>query len=448
MRDILVTIAVFGTLPFIFKRPWIGIIVWTWLGFMNPHRMAWGFSTSMPFAHIVAVTTLLAMMMSKEEKRIPWERESVVLLILVAWMVLTTLFAIYPQLAWEQCIKVLKIQFMIFVAMMLITTPERVKYLVWTIALSLAFYGVKGGIFTIIHGGVYRVEGPPGTFIAGNNELGLALAMTVPLLYFLARSTEHRWGRPAVYAAMVLTALAAIGTQSRGALLGMAVMGFMFWVKARNKFLISILAVLSILLVIQIMPAEWSNRMNSISEYDQDASALGRINAWWVAFRLANDRFLGGGFDVFHDAMFALYAPDPEDVHDVHSIYFEMLGEHGYLGLFLFLLLFFLTWRSATDIRRKRLPPAEAPWIPDLVMMVQVSMVAYLTAGAFLGLAYFDFPYNLVLIIIALKAMYRRMDISQGVGGLKAQGDVFTAPGRAQQIPAVAASSVRARGTN
>ena len=88
-------------------------------------------------------------------------------------MCITTIFAVYPALAEEQLIKVLKIQLMIFVAMMLITNKERLNWLVLTIALSIGFYGFKGGIFTIVHGGVYRVQGPAGTFIAGNNELGL-----------------------------------------------------------------------------------------------------------------------------------------------------------------------------------------------------------------------------------------------------------------------------------
>ena len=142
MRDIAVTLAVFGSLPFILWRPWIGILVWTWLGFMNPHRMAWGFSTTMPFAMIVALTTLIAMLFSKEEKRIPWERETVVLVLFTGWMFITTIFAVYSELAWLQFEKVIKIQLMILVAMMLITTPQRLKLLVWTIALSLAFYGV------------------------------------------------------------------------------------------------------------------------------------------------------------------------------------------------------------------------------------------------------------------------------------------------------------------
>lgn len=407
MRDIAVTLAVFGALPFILRWPWFGILVWTWLGFMNPHRMAWGFSTTMPFAMIVALTTLVAMLFSKEDKRIPWERESVVLMLFVGWMTVTTSFAIYPALAWVQFDKIIKIQVMIFIAMMLITTPLRLKLLVWTIALSLAFYGVKGGIFTIVHGGVYRVQGPPGTFIGGNNEIGLALAMTIPLLYFLARSVEWRWLRAIVYAMTVLTAIAAIGTQSRGALLGMAAMGTMFWLKSRQKILVAVLAGLSVMAILQIMPDMWFERMHTIQSYEEDKSAMGRINAWWMAFNLARDRFLGGGFETFQRGMFAMYAPDPTNWRDVHSVYFEVLGEHGFVGLALFLLLAVLTWRSASLVVRAARAVPERAWMADLATMVQVSMIAYLSAGAFLGMAYFDYYYNLVLIVVIAKAILR-----------------------------------------
>lgn len=423
MRDIAVTLAVFGSLPFIFKRPWIGILVWTWLGFMNPHRMAWGFATSMPFAQIVAVVTLVSMLMKRDEqKAIPWERETVVLAFFVVWMLITTFFAVYPTLAWVQFEKVVKIQLMIFVAMMLINTPERLKYLVWTIALSLSFYGVKGGIFTIAHGGVHRVQGPPNTFIGGNNEIGLALAMTVPLLYFLGRSLNHHWLRLGAYTAMVLTAVAAIGTQSRGALLGMAAMALVFWWKAKNKFVITLLGGLAVLLIVQIMPEAWYARMNTIKDYEQDGSAMGRINAWAMAFNLASSRFLGGGFETFRPEMFRIYAPNPRQVHDVHSIYFEVLGEHGFVGLLFFVLLVIFSWRSASAIKKaiKNVPGQEM--MVDMVSMVQVSLVAYLAAGAFLGMAYFDYFYNLVLILVVAKVTLRR----QGLFGARRLGE----PGR------------------
>ena len=193
MRDIFVTLVVFGSLPLILWQPFYGIIMWTWLGYMNPHRMAWGFSTTMPFAMMVAVTTLVALLVSKESKKIPWTRETVVLLLFVLWMCLTTAFAFNPAVAAEQLDKVLKIQFMTFVTLILLTQRERIHAIVWTVALSLGFYGIKGGIFTLVTAGAFRVQGPPGTFIAGNNELGLALLMTIPLMRYLQLEESRHW---------------------------------------------------------------------------------------------------------------------------------------------------------------------------------------------------------------------------------------------------------------
>ena len=132
---------------------------------------------------------------------------------------------------------------------------------------------------------------------------------------------------------------------------------------------------------------------------------MGRINAWHMAFNLAKARFLGGGFDVFQPATFAAYAPDPDNVHDSHSIYFEVLGEHGFVGFALFLLLGLATWRTASwVIKHARLDP-EKRWAADLAAMIQVSLVGYATAGAFLGLAYFDYYYTLVAVVVLCKTV-------------------------------------------
>jgi probable O-glycosylation ligase (exosortase A-associated) len=396
MRDIAVTLAVFGTLPFILRRPWLGIIVWTWLGFMNPHRLAWGFATTMPFAQMVAIATIVGMLMSRESMRLPWTRENILLLLFVLWMVVTTMFALVPPLAWEQLEKVLKIQAMIFVAMMLINTRERLHLLVATIAASLAFYGVKGGIFTIMTGGVHRVQGPPNTFIGGNNEIGLALAMTVPLLYYLYRTTTRRLVRIGIMASIVLTSLAAIGTQSRGALLGMGAMGVMLWLRGKQKLMILILAGLSAYAITHIMPEKWYERMQTITNYEGDKSVEGRFIAWKEAYQMATERFLGGGFETLAGGT------------DAHSIYFEVLGEHGFVGLGLFLMLGLTTWFAAWRIRRQAHRHKETMWLAELSRMVQVSIAAYATAGAFLGMAYFDYFYNLVLIVVMSRVVLKK----------------------------------------
>ncbi len=402
-RDLFVFAAVFGTLPFVLRKPYIGIYLWSWLGYMNPHRLAWGLAYDFPFAFIVAIVTMLGMAFSREPKQLPWTRENIVLLILIGWMLVTTIFSLYPQLAWLQMEKVAKIQLMVFLTMMLINTREKIVTLVWIIALSLGFYGVKGGIFTIVHGGVYRVQGPFGTFIGGNNEIALALIMTIPLIWFLQLNAKRIWMRHSYTAAMFLCAIAVIGSQSRGALVGGIAMGAFLWLKTRNKIFTGLIMALSVAAILTIMPAEWYQRMNTIDTYQSDASAQGRINAWWTAFNLTKDRpLVGGGFDTFQPAVFKLYAPDPYNVHDVHSIYFEMLGEHGYVGFGLFMLLAWLTWRKGARIIRECGKDPTRKWAADLARMLQVSMIGFATAGAFLGLANFDLYYHLIAIMVMI----------------------------------------------
>ena len=403
MRDIAITLAVFGSLPFILARPWLGILMWTWLGFMNPHRLAWGFSVNLPFAMIVALTTLVGIFMSREPRRFSRQPELVLMLMFLAWMLVTTIFAFYPSLAWEQFEKVAKVFLMIFVATLLINTKQRLIALVAVMALSIGFFGVKGGIFTILTGGGFHVRGPDRSFIGGNNEIGLALCMTLPLLYYLRQIATHTLLRLAALGAVLLTVVAALGTQSRGALVGLVAVGTFLWLKSHQKVQIGLLIVFSVLVFVPFMPEAWVERMQTIRTYQDDASAMGRVNAWGMAFNLASARLLGGGFNTFQEAQFVQYAPDPRYMADSHSIYFEVLGEHGFLGLALFLLIALFTWFSASGVIRKCKGVAELKWLGDLMAMTQVSLVAYLVGGAFLGLAYFDYFYNLVLVVAIAK---------------------------------------------
>lgn len=400
MRDLLVTGIVFGLLPFIFKRPWVGILVWSWLGYMNPHRQTWGFAYDFPFAMIVGVVTILSFLFSQEKKEMPWTRETVLLLFFIAWMFFTTFFAFYPEQADAQWNKVWKIQFMVFLTAIIIKDRKQLHWMIWVIAVSLGYYGFKGGIFTIVHGGIYRVQGPAGTFIGGNNELALALVMTIPLIRYLHLQATQQWVRTGLATAMILTGIAAIGSQSRGALLAMLCMGIFLWLKSRSKIFTGIYMALAIAIMAMVMPQAWYDRMNTIEDYQNDDSAQGRINAWHTAFNVARDKITGGGFEMFQASTFRQYAPDSWNVHDVHSIYFEVMGEHGFIGFSMFILLGLFTWLRAQSVINNCKKNPERKWASDLAAMVQVSFIGYAAGGAFLGLAYFDLPYHLVIVIV------------------------------------------------
>lgn len=415
MRDLFVTGVVFSVLPFIFRYPWIGILLWSWLSYMNPHRQAWGFAYDMPFAMMTAVVTITAFVFWKEKKEMVWTRETITLLLFILWMLITTFFALYPEIAWTQWDKVWKIQLMVFLTLMMIKERQHLNWMIWVIALSLGYYGVKGGIFTIMHGGQFRVQGPTGTFFAGNNEMALVLAMLIPLIRYLHLQEPRKWVRMGLASAMVLSGIAAIGSQSRGGLLAMAAMGLFLWLKSRQKFMMTIYLTVAVAIMASVMPQSWYDRMNTIQTYEEDASALGRINAWHTAFNVAKDRVTGGGFEMFRPPTFRQYAPEPWRVHDVHSIYFEVMGEHGFIGLALFLALALFTWLRANQVIRECKNDPERKWAADLAAMIQVSLVGYGAGGAFLGLAYFDLTYHLMITLVIAAKLSGVLDKKQPV---------------------------------
>ena len=383
-----------------------GVYVWTWLAYMNPHRLSWGFAYNFPFAMVSGLVTIAATVLSKHRKPIPWSPITVIMVIWVIWMSITTVFALNPESAAGHWEKTMKIMLMTFIMLMVVRERMQVHYLVWVMVLSLGFYGFKGGIFTILTAGQYRVWGPPDSFVEDNNALALALIMIMPLMRYLQMHTKNVWLRRGITAGMILTAFSIISSYSRGAFLAGSVMAFFMFIKSKQKLAFGFAIVVVFATLLAFIPEEWTERMQTIETYDQDASAMGRINAWHFAFNLALDRpITGGGFDTFTPGLFYIYAPDPEDFHDAHSIYFEALGEQGFIGLFIFLCLGIAGLMAGSRVMGMARGDPELEWAGDLAAMTQVSLIGYAVGGLFLGLAYYDLPYNLYAIMAILLAI-------------------------------------------
>ena len=228
--------------------------------------------------------------------------------------------------------------------------------------------------------------------------------MVIPLMYYLHSITKNKWGRYAFIASILLCALASLGSYSRGAAIAIVAMVIFLWLKSRHKLKLGMLIVIAAPLMLLLMPTQWFDRIDTIDTYQDDSSAMGRINAWHMAFNLAVDRPLtGGGFEIYDPGVFLQYAPNPYDVHAAHSIYFQVLGEHGFVGLFLYLSLGFLTWRTGSWIIRNTRQDPNLKWATDLATMIQVSLLGFAVGGAFLSLLYFDVPYYLMAAMVALR---------------------------------------------
>ena len=415
MRDILVLAIIFGSVPLCFINPYFGILMWNWVAVFNPHRLTYGFAYNFPVAYVVALPTIAGMLFTRKMNRKILTGESVLLLLSWIWFAITIgyastvpLFSQHIAAGETQLIRVSKVLLVIFLTILLVTTRERLRNLYLVLALSIGVLAIKGAMFGLRTGGENRVWGPPDSFLADNNDLALATNMTLPILFFLAAEEKRRWLRLVLRGAFVCGVFSVLLSYSRGGLLGLVVVLTALILTSRHKLLTAGFAAICALLVFSYAPGKWMERMGSFYHGEIDASARGRLNAWEFAFVLTQHYPLtGGGFETFTPDLFERYTPDLSYAGP-HSIYFQTLGEQGYVGLGLFLGLLGSCWLSLWKLSRQAKRIASLRWVRVYAYMLGCSLLAYMVSGAFLPRAYFDYFYTLVATIVVLKIICRR----------------------------------------
>ncbi|HQU49694.1 MAG TPA: putative O-glycosylation ligase, exosortase A system-associated [Casimicrobiaceae bacterium] len=420
MRDYALTMLIIGLLPICVWRPWIGIVVWYWFGLMNPHRLTWDFAYTMPFALWIGVATLAGILFARDRKPIPWNSGLVLLLLLVVYFTFTTFFAWAPNAAWAQWNKVIKVVLMTFVATMFIYGKDRIYALMLTMALSIGFYGVKGFFFVLRTGGAGRVQGPEGSFIDGNTFLGMAFTMMLPVLVYLARDERRLWLKNLLYTVAAMTAVSTVFTYSRGAYLGLAAIAPLMLLRSRRKWLAVAVLVPLLAVAPSMLPDSVFKRAELIEHYEGDRSANQRLQSWAVAWNLALDRPLtGAGFNFEYGAAreqwlaygSEKYAWALSHSSAAHSIYFQVLGQHGFVAFAMYLALLVGTLVSLNRLRAIGTQRPELEWISTYATGLQIGLVGYMVSGAFLSSAYFD----LAILYYALAAiLWREVRAAEG----------------------------------
>jgi len=412
LRDIIVLGLILGSVPFCFFRPFYGIVLWTIIAFLNPEKFAWGMARDFPVALVVAIPTLLGFGVFAFRVRRLFCWEMFFAAVLWIWFTATAfnsahepMFAEKAEDAWFRWGMVSKIMLMAAVTVAVVNTWERLRWFALSIAGSFGLLVLKTLPFMVITGGAFRVYGPANSMIADNNDFGLALNMVLPFFFFLAKTETNRWLKRLMVFLFLATFPAILFTYSRGALVGLIAVSLCMLLQVKQKALLIPVAVVVFVFAAFFTPQAWRNRMNADNALD--ASARSRLNAWSYSWELAKDHpMMGGGFEAFTPALFARYAPNPRDVHGPHSIYFGVLAEHGFVGLFLYLSLvascFFGLFRAA---RRARFYGDQRSL--NYANMLEFSLIGFMVSGAFLGRAYFDFYFSIVAAVAILRQLCR-----------------------------------------
>jgi len=169
-----------------------------------------------------------------------------------------------------------------------------------------------------------------------------------------------------------------------------------------------IVVALAVVCFFAFAPRDFVDRMTSIGEYEQDESALGRLDAWGAGGRMFVDHpFIGVGSGAFSIAYGMQYKPAnavAANWREAHNVFIQVLGEMGAIGILTFYGLFFSIWFLTFKLRHVRLPDwRENRFFHRVRSAVYVSLAGWFVSSMFLSVAYYPHLFVLVMVVTSLQ---------------------------------------------
>jgi probable O-glycosylation ligase (exosortase A-associated) len=423
VRDLALVGFLFGLIALGFRRPFMFVLAYVYVDIVAPQRLSYYLLNSIPVSLICAGLAVLGWVLADDKSGIRFGVRHAMVVLLLAWAAYTTAFAAVPDAALEKWAWVWKaLAFAIFLPFTL-RTKLRIESLLLFMILSAASIVIVGGVKTLASGGGYgalnlMVSNNSGLY-EGSTISTVAIAI-VPLILFLARyGTIYPpdWRvRAFAYALVFACLLIPIGTEARTGLICIGVLGVLMLRATKRRVLYLTMVGLMGMIAVPLLPSSFTSRMDTIKEYKADSSASTRLAVWAWTWDYVQSHPLGGGFEVYLQNTLKIEkvatqrSEGVETVQNIeefdkgrafHSAYFEMLGEQGFPGFFLWLALHLSGLLRMEVLRRRFLKrEGEEAWIAQLATALQHGQIIYMVGSLFVGIAFQ--PFILMLISVQI----------------------------------------------
>lgn len=395
------------------SHPIVAMMGYMWIDLVKPQALAYGFLSGKPLSMFIAIACMLTLIInSKKHNTIENKKIMILLWLFAIWITITTITSMFPEHAWLKWDWAFKTLIVSAIIPFTIKTKEDIEAFMWVFIASLSFFTISAGAKTFMGGGGYGaqlISGGNNTGLSESSTLALAAVMTLPLLVHLFSHSilikRNLIFKVFVFALMATSIFTVLGSFARTGLIGLAVFAGFTFIKSKKKIRALILLFCVGLLIYNIAPDAWFDRMSTVENAEEDSSALGRIVVWKWSADFATQHLFGGGFHAYlaNAGLLDLYHDNPNITFGTkakafHSIFFEVLGEHGYIGLCIFLSIIgslFLKLRSIS-ISKVGL------WEGYLSKSITQSLFIFCICGSFVGVAFQPLLYILAIIVISL----------------------------------------------
>lgn len=387
-----------------FKNPAVSFCGYVWVDTVVPQKVVFGFMAGKPISMVMALVCIFSLCLGFKKTRFPESKLYLFLIMFfLIWITISTSFAVYPDLAWIKWDTSFKTIFMSLLMVFAITKRSELELVVIIFVSSIMFFMISGGLKTITGGGGYGVS-----LIVGSDNSGMSESSTlagfavivIPFILFLKNNTfifpmlkEKNWFW---YGTILLPLATVVGTTARTGLVSLGAYIAKNMLSWRNFIKVIFASILCVLIILFFAPDEWLERMNTLKNVENEGSAMGRVAVWkWTLDFVAERPFLGGGFQSYlaNAGLLGDYVEGFDfKAKAFHSIYFEVLGENGYVGLVVYLSIIFLAFKMNRNISKKNTDN----WSIDFAKCLNSAIFIYCIAGAFIGIAYRPVLFQLV----------------------------------------------------
>ena len=412
-RTIFVVLLTFSGIFGAFVSPFYGLCIYLWFAYMRPLEWMWGsywFGAMRPSFCLASAVIISGWM--HQEKLFLRSKITLLAALLLGWMIVGYFFAVNQPRAFFWLDIMTKMFILGFVLSGMVNSKQRLTAVIMVLVATLGFYGVKCGLYGIIHPGAKIMQGPGG-MLKDNNTFALAFNMILPFMYFAADLVTDKRYKLLLRGVFFLTILSVIFTYSRGGFLGLCVVIVAILIRGKKKLLpLFFLGTIVLVITTMVIPERYVRRISTIfaSEENRDESTSGRLHFWRVALIMVNDNPVFGVGTGCYPRAYNRYDFSKGEYgysRAVHNSFCQILANHGYPGLGLFLLLIFLSAMTCRRIRKLVRGRKDLRWASSCANMFEISFVAYCISGFFLSMGYADLIYHLFFLVAAFEAVAR-----------------------------------------
>ena len=416
------------------RRPFIWVMLYVYISILAPQKIGYGIIQSLQIALIAFAAAFAGWLLLDDKRGAKFTTRQALMLLLLLYCWWTTGNADFAENAatkWDWVWKALL--FGIFLPLTL-TTPKRLEGLAMTVVLAVGAIVISAGIKIVLGGGGYENK----LFFVNDNSgiyesstlATVAIALIPMIVWFMHHGTIFKpdwrvklFGAGLIFASLLIP----VGTEARTGLVCIAVLGLLALrdVKRRLTFLAAA-GVLG-MAALPFLPQSYYDRMATLGEVGGDESASTRLAVWEWTIDYASKNPFGGGFDAYRGNSFTYEMPVKEEVGNTtsvefrevidegrayHSAIFEMLGEQGYPGLVIWLVLHGLgIWQMERIRSRWRGRTAEGEtWQAPMAQALQIASIIYIVGALFQGIAFQPIMLMIVGLQIAIYNLCKEHD--------------------------------------